>query len=186
MICYARGVLARCIINTESLRACARARAFPSYLSTNPHSGGSFQVLDFPERLSARARARLVRLGRIATPGRARPRRNPVGKLIRSDNPEEFDVGLRPLASARSAPIPGVNPSHIRERLPLIIFSCWALSHGRASERACICARPLGASRPLPSLLPPLPSPRVFTQKHVAGASALGRRGVGVRACFRR
>lgn len=52
---------------------------------------------------------------------------NPAGKLIRSDNPEEFDVGSRPFAP--SLPYSGeVNPSHIRERLPLIIFSWWALT----------------------------------------------------------
>lgn len=94
--------------------------------------------------------------------------RNPVGKLIRSDNPEEFDWwGFSP-------PLPtGVNPSHIRERLPLIIFSCWILSlslsyiHNTRNAQT----RPLGVS----------PG---FSHRNTRAprARALRNRGVGVHA----
>jgi len=77
MICCAQSVLARCIINTESL--------FPLSLSQTP----TFLILDFPNG----HQPRIVHLAEYSYASR-----NPVGKLIRSDNLEEFDVGLHPLA----------------------------------------------------------------------------------------
>lgn len=131
MICYARNVLAQCIINVEySLSLSPPPFSHPFHpspvVSHTPFESLIFHVFSerSPNALSS------------TWTNRERPSasRNPVGKLIRSDNPEEFDVGLRPLAPCSPLSI-GVNPSHIRERLPLIIFSWWALTNA-----GCLCS----------------------------------------------
>jgi len=96
-----RPALDALLIANLSVRARARAFSFLPLPLAHPHFAGLSRRSIFRE--GQRARARPVRLERIATLERARPR-NPVGKLIRSDNPEEFDVGT--LALRVCPPIP--------------------------------------------------------------------------------
>jgi len=132
MICYAQSVLARCIINAESLFS------FSLSLSLSP------ELLLFRSSIFQTVTIRALSI----SVNREHPcaSHNPIGKLIRSDNLEEFDVGASsPCACPLST---GVNPSHIRERLPLIIFSWWTISLRLSYIKAQthICARPLGVS----------------------------------------
>lgn len=78
MICCAQSVLARCIINAKSL----------SFLFLSPLLFRSSIFRTVPSRV----------LSILVNREHPCASRNPVGKLIRSDNPEEFDVELHPLA----------------------------------------------------------------------------------------